>query len=514
MRSKRWIALACATIMVTGIAAGCGSSGSGNESTSPTAGNTDGQQTPPADNKPFEITIATSQVEEIPANDNEIELAIEKYTNTKLEMQWIPSSTYNDKINVMIAADELPMAARVTYVPTTISAIQSGLFWEIGPLLKDYKNLSAQNPQFYSNIEVDGKIYGIPLYRDIGRGSIIYRKDWMDSLGLKQPTTVDEYYNVSKAMSTGDPDKNGKQDTNGFLLHKTYFNGSAAASTRLAVSLGAPNKWEVDANGKFKPEFEHPVHLDVLKMFRKLYEEKLINQDFAAVDESEVLKVFDAGRAGLRVAVAQNAGSMTDRVLKTDPNAVFDVEHLKGPQGIRVSGELGNNGFYVFPKSKVKSEADLKKILAFFDKLLDPDMNLLQRRGIENKHFAKTADNKHEWKDFALYQREVKPYRDMLINMEGYNIDPLKDKPVAEKAQKIAEDNTKYTVPNPALTLTSPTYSERGGELDVLMQDAMIKFVMGKIDEAGYKAEIAKWRQQGGDKIIQEYEAAYAKNKK
>lgn len=517
MKNKRWFALLCVFILVAAIIAGCASGGESknNQSASPNTNGSGNKQQPAAtDDKPFHITIATSQVDEIPPQDSEIQLAIQEYTNTTIDMQWIPSSAYNDKINVMIASEEMPMAMRVSYVPAIISAIQSGLFWEVGPYLKDFKNLSAQNPQYYSNIEVDGKVYGLPLYRDIGRASLIFRKDWLDNLGMQVPTTVDEYYEVSRAMTFNDPDQNGENNTYGFLLHKTYFSGSAAASTRLAVSLGAPNKWEVTSDGKFIPEFEHPVHLEVLKMFRKLYEENAINQDFAAVDESEILKVFDAGRAGLRIAVAQNAGSMTDRVHQTDPNAVFDVEPLIGPDGIRVPGELGNNGFYVFPKSKVKTEEDLLKILAFFDQLLDEEVNTLLRRGIEDKHYVNTSDGKHEWKDFALFQREVKPYRDMLPNQEGYNIKPLSDKPIAEKAQKIAENNTQYAIPNPALTLSSETYSERGGELDQLITDAHIKFVMGNIDEAGYMAEIEKWRKQGGDKIIQEYEEEYAKLKK
>jgi len=369
------------------------------------------------------------------------------------------------------------------------------------------------NPQHYDNIRVDGKLYGIPQYRDIGRAALIFRKDWLDKLGFDVPKTIEDYYNVSRAMAFNDPDGDGQQNTYGFMLHKSYFSGSAAASTRLAVSLGAPNKWEVDENGKFTPEFEHPVHFELLKMFRRLYEEGALNQDFAAVDESEVLKVFDASRAGLRVGVAGNAGSMQDRVLQTDPNAVFDVEPLTGPMGIRVPGELGNNGFFVFPKSKVKTEEDLLRILAFFDRLLDEDVNTLLLRGIEGKHYEETADGKHQWIDFALFQREVKPYRDMLIHNTN-NVKPLIDTPVAEKATRITQENTKYAVPNPALTLSSPTYSERGGELDQLMTDAMIKFVMGNIDEAGYQAEIQKWRSMGGDKIIQEYEAEYAKGSK
>lgn len=517
MKSKQWISLICTIILVAGMIAGCSggkNNNTGNQSSQQKSNDNqtgNQQQQTAEDEKPFHITIAVSQVDEIPPHDSEIQLAIQEYTNTTLDIQWIPGSAYADKINVMIASDEMPMAMRVTYTPAIISSIQSGMFWEVGPYLDQFPNLSAQNPQYYSNIAVDGEVYGLPLYRDIGRAALIFRSDWLQNLDKSVPTTVDEYYDVARAMFFDDPDGNGEDNTYGFLLHKNFFSGSAAASTRLAVSLGAPNKWDVDSNGKFTPEFEHPVHFEVLEMFRKLYEEGAINQDFAAVDESEVLKVFDASRAGLRVAVAQNAGSMTDRVLQSDENAVFDVEPLTGPMGIRVSGELGNNGFFVFPKSKVKSEEDLLRILAFFDRLLDEEVNTLLRRGILDKHYVETADGKHEWKDFSLYQREVKPYRDMLLNLEGYNIKPLVDKPIAEKAQKIAQDNTMYTVPNPALTLSSPTYSERGGELDQLMTDAMIKFIMGNIDEAGYQAEIQKWRSQGGDKIIQEYEAEYAR---
>lgn len=507
--SKRLFSSAVCLILLAVIAIGC-SSGNNNEVSTAGTGNAPNKSADPSTDAPFRLSIATSQVEEIPPQDSEVQLAIEAYTHTDLDMQWIPNSAYNDKINVMIASEEMPMAMRVTYTPAIISAIQSGLFWEVGPYLEQFENLSAQNSLYYSNIEVEGKVYGIPLYRDIGRAALIFRGDWLDQLGLSVPTTVDAYYEVARAMTLDDPDQNGENNTYGFLLNKNYFSGAASAFTRLAVSLGAPNKWSVDDSGSFTPDFEHPVHFEVLNMFRKLYAEGLINQDFAAVDDSEVLKVYDNGRAGLRIAVAQNAGSMTDRLQQTAPDLSFDVEPLTGPEGIRVPGELGNNGFYVFPRTQVKSEEDLLRILQFFDDLLDEEMNTLLRRGIVDKHYSVTADGNHEWLDFALFQREVKPYRDMLPNQEGYNIKPLNDTPIAQKAQQIAQDNAQYAVPNPALTLNSATYSERGGELDQLMIDAMIKYVMGNIDEAGYQAEIAKWRSQGGDQIIAEYEDVYA----
>ncbi|GAA4831669.1 extracellular solute-binding protein [Paenibacillus vulneris] len=496
-RTVSWLAL----LMVIGLTAGC------------SGGNTGATDLPKKEtdsNAPFTITMATAQVGDVPDKDNEVKLALEQYTNTKLDIQWIPTAAYDDKVNIMMASNEMPMMLRVKYIPTAISAMRSGLFWEIGPYLKDYKNLSALDAQFYENITVDGKLYGLPIYRDIARSAVIYRKDWLDTLGLKPPTTPEEWYNVFKAVATGDPDKDGKADTYGMILPKKYNDGSAAVTTRIATSFGAPNKWGVDANGKFTPEFMTKEFMDMLRLFRRAYSEKLINQDFAILDDAEVEKGYDTGKGAIRVAVSSNAKSMQDRLVKNNPNGQFDVMPPTGPSGVRVAGEVGNNGLYVIPKSAVKTEADLKRILAFADKLLDEPMSTLQLRGVENKHFVKTGDGKTEMKDFTAFQKEVKPYRDILFNYEGYNVLPLKDTELGEKGAKISKDNLKWAVPNPALSLDSATYNEKGKELELLMMDAETKYIMGKIDDAGFQAEIDKWRKAGGDLMIKEYEEAYA----
>jgi putative aldouronate transport system substrate-binding protein len=72
----------------------------------------------------------------------------------------------------------------------------------------------------------------------------------------------------------------------------------------------------------------------------------------------------------------------------------------------------------------------------------------------------------------------------------------------------------KYSIPNPALTLVSTTYSERGKELEQMIWDSQTKYIMGKIDEAGWQAEIEKWKKAGGSKIMDEYKADYEKTNK
>jgi putative aldouronate transport system substrate-binding protein len=265
MQKNRLTAVLSSVIVAASVLAGCGSTES---KPAPQAADT---------NAPFALSMGFQQVGDIPDNDNDVQKAIEKYTNTKLSIQWIPDANYDEKINVMIASNELPQMVKVKQTPSVIGALQSGQFWEIGPYLKDYKNLSAVNKIYYENIAVDGKIYGIPNFRDIGRAGIIYRKDWLDAMAMKVPATMDEWYTALKAMTLNDPDKNGKNDTFGTVLYKTFNGGTSSMLTRMAVSQGAPNQWAVDGGGKFTPSFTTAPYFDVLKLFRRLYAEKLIN---------------------------------------------------------------------------------------------------------------------------------------------------------------------------------------------------------------------------------------------
>ncbi|MNN96722.1 Lipoprotein LipO precursor [compost metagenome] len=80
---------------------------------------------------------------------------------------------------------------------------------------------------------------------------------------------------------------------------------------------------------------------------------------------------------------------------------------------------------------------------------------------------------------------------------------------MARKSKLIGYENEQYAIPNPALTLDSPTYAERGKELDQQIADAQTLYIMGKIDDEGWKAEVERWRSSGGDRIAQEYKEAY-----
>lgn len=138
-------------------------------------------------------------------------------------------------------------------------------------------------------------------------------------------------------------------------------------------------------------------------------------------------------------------------------------------------------------------------------------MATLLMRGMEDKHYTKVGEDQVEMSDFDAFQREVKPYRDNLPYVEGYNVPKLKDTELGEKGTALAKELAEHAVPNPALTLYSPTYGDRGADLDQVIADAQTKYIMGKIDQSGWEKEIENWGNAGGNKIREEYAEDYKK---
>ncbi len=99
----------------------------------------------------------------------------------------------------------------------------------------------------------------------------------------------------------------------------------------------------------------------------------------------------------------------------------------------------------------------------------------------------------------------------MPLRSESFAIPGMLD-PIQQRILDINEMNEKYAVYDPSLGLDSDTFVLRNSELQKILDDARVKFIMGEINEDKYWAEIKRWKTSGGDKMAQEYADAYKKS--
>ncbi|OUS75049.1 hypothetical protein B1748_19305 [Paenibacillus sp. MY03] len=458
---------------------------------------------------------------EPPGENNPIIKKIEEYTNTKIDATWIPASAYNDKVNVSIASNDLPQVLMIqdTKSSSIINAQRSGMFWEIGPYLKDYPNLSKYNGNetVLNNISVDGKVYGLYRARALARQGVVIRQDWLENLGLEQPKTIDDLYNVIKAFTLNDPAKTGNKDTFGLVEAEDSSNGASAVGLTgfqtIAAFFGAPNQWEIQ-DGKAVPQFMTPENMEAMKFYKRLYDEKLINQDFPATKTSKQQEQFFQGKAGVIFTTLDFLITGGNELKKANPDAKLDIiSRIEGPEGERVFATTGYNGMFVFPKATVKTEEELKKLLGFFDKIVDEEMMYTWTWGIEGSHHAKDSSGEPSITDQTAYSNEVSPLK-QLPSYDGALM-IWKGKGEADnKFRQMMQDNESIIVSNPVEPLISQTAVEKGTELNKIITDARIKFIIGTLDEDGFNKEVEKWRAQGGDQIIADYTELYANQAK
>jgi putative aldouronate transport system substrate-binding protein len=508
MNNKRITMMMAAALSLT-VAAGCSSAG-----TKPAATGGTGTAASTAPAGPTKITIMASlKIPEVPSDT--IEKLVEEKTNTQLEIQWVPDGSYDEKMNASMATGTLP---QVLYLknPTSLillkDAVRNNQFWEVGPLLKDYPNLNKLIPTILTNTSVDGKIYALYQETPLSRQGVIYRKDWADNLGISAPKSTDDLYKMLKAFTENDPDKNGKKDTIGITDRNDLVYG---AFKTVSSYFGTPNNWG-EKDGKLAPEFTFPAYMDTLKYFLKLHKEGLINQDFPVTSKTDQQNLFQSGKAGVYIGSMADVISLNQKMANKE--AQLDVQNrLAGPDGKTGIWSIPGYGSAVFfPKSAVKTEAELKGILTFYDKLMSPELTNLIYYGVEGMHYNLKEGKASVVEDSKLTDRDVKPYQAMMVGGQSTNgmLTGYFNYAAKAKAEELIVDNNKILINDPTAPLDSKTYTEKGVRLQDIIKDATYNFIIGKIDEAGFQKEVDRWKKEGGDKIIEEYTAAYLKNKK
>ncbi|TCN01171.1 carbohydrate ABC transporter substrate-binding protein (CUT1 family) [Paenibacillus sp. BK033] len=467
----------------------------------------------PAAEEPTEITIMLPlNVAQTPPDT--IKNEIEKLTNTKLTYQFFPADTYEDKLNTTLATGGLPQVTYLKNQATFVQmkgAIRDGQFWEIGPYLNEFPNLSKLKPLILNNTKVDGKLYSLYIGRPLARQGLIYRKDWADNLGLKTPETVDEVIAMAKAFTEKDPDGDKKANTIGLADRNDLIYG---AFKTLASWFATPNNWG-DKDGQLQPDFTFPQYTAAMDAMKQIRDAGAMNKDFAATSKTDQISLFTSGKAGMYIGAMSDVDSLNKDLVKNVPNAVVDTLALiKGPNGEQATWAIpGYNNVVLFPKSAIKDEAALKKVLAFFDKQMTPEVANMMFWGIEGTHYT-VEDGKAKVTDASdLIEREVKGYKDSLIGeaetngmYEGYY-----SLPARIHAEEFAKENEKIAIMDPAAALDSETYTEKGVELQTIITDATYKYIYGEIDKAGFDKAVEDWKKRGGDKIIEEFNAAYKK---
>lgn len=312
---KRIVATMLTVSMVAGLVAGCGSnssvsSGSDSsnaEKTQDAAEAADSKSTTQAsvsDGDTVEFSVYGSIWDPYKETSDVLDKWQEE-TNTRINFEWAQSDSFDTQLAAKVASQQLP----------DVIIVQSGNAQELieeGAIIPITEYLEKDCPNFMSMFSdddmiyvrnQDGEIYGLGFVMDNRAAlSTAIRTDWLENLGLDQPTTWDEWVNVWKAFKEQDANGNG-DTTDEIPLAISYANFFELESI---FGINSNGKFSIE-DGKYIYDPENPKYEAFLDGMRELYADGILYKEYITCDDSQLSTIGANNTLGTMVNWAEQA---------------------------------------------------------------------------------------------------------------------------------------------------------------------------------------------------------------
>ncbi|MBM7069180.1 extracellular solute-binding protein [Actibacterium sp. 188UL27-1] len=238
-----------------------------------------------------------------------VEQAARKMTNIHLKDVTVGSNTDNSEeaMNLLLATGKMPDIVGTSRIKDVVFQYgPEGAFLPLNDLIDEHApNIKAffdERPEVKAALQAsDGNLYYIPYLPDgkYGRAYFI-RYDWLETLGLELPETVEEVKAVLEAFRDNDPNGNGKKDEIPYFARQweelirlvTLWDGRSSGSDTY-------HDFFVD-DGQIKHPYAQEGYREGMKNLAQWYAEGLVDAE-----------VFTRGSSAREYLLSEDLGGMT-----------------------------------------------------------------------------------------------------------------------------------------------------------------------------------------------------------
>ena len=297
-----------------------------------------------------------------PGNIGDVEeMETLKYIAEKMniEIEWIVvgADGWNERINLMLATNDLPDIIMKGSIPNLSTAIEDGQLIAIDDLMEAYSTGLKPLLEEYPDVAVsarasDGKLYTLPGVNTLRPNLTSHRnlwinQQWLDNLGLETPTTTDEVLDVLRASRDGDADGDG--DPSNEIPYAVEVSGASQSARPdiiaglfgLYYNMGYENIQLVDGTVSFLKNTDE--WKEVLQYMNTLYTEGLLdNEVYTQTGDMSIGKI-SSGTCGV-------FGLSSDDLFTTVSDQYVALAPVQSPNGktpvIQLeSNSMGSNTF-------------------------------------------------------------------------------------------------------------------------------------------------------------------------
>lgn len=465
-----------------------------------------------------------------------------------LTYDWVvPEEQYEQKMNIAVASGDLPDLMWLNN-RNLIDLAENDLLYDLTELYEtrtsDFtKSILEQDITSFNTAKIGGKLMAIPHTGSaIDSLQVLYvRADWLDNLGLKMPTTMQELLAVSEAFTNDDPDQNGEDDTYGLGLTKSFVKDNHFGATGFFAGYhGYVRRWIDDGNGGIAYGSIQPEIREGLLELQKMYAEGEIDPEFGVKDRNKVQETIAAGKLGIMYGGMSTPGAILKFNVVNDPNAQWEAielvsideepampitkmpvtryygvnKNFKHPEALMKLVEAGSAGY----ARDSKDTAD-----EWQDKLMHVDGIAVWQYQVTGFEPAKKNLTAHynvvealETGDTSKMNLEEQGYYDRIKLYEAGDREHYGDAHIFGTPSSF-DIIDKYVQSDDYLYdkfYGSPTQTmvERNATLQAMEEEVFTNIIMGESIEA-FDKFVEDWKNLGGDDITKELNEWYSSSK-
>ncbi|MGF7033789.1 putative aldouronate transport system substrate-binding protein [Paenibacillus mucilaginosus] len=441
---------------------------------------------------------------------------VTKRAGVTVNWELIPPTTYQDAISPRLAAGaDLPDIVYLLDQDQTMKNIQGGLFKPLNEYIDKYgvniKKLFEKYPELKASLTTpDGKIYYIPQLAVTKNymPTFMVNMRWLDKLGLKEPTTLDEFTEMLRKMKSGDPNGNGKPDEIPFSVQPKLL----ASAFGPVFGMDLANSFYTDKDGKVHYAYYEPAYKEYLTYLNGLYKEGLLEQDFASTTSDQITSKFSQNLTGVTFNFSYYTSMVYSKLFKDyDPNTplIKGIAPLKGPHGDQFY--MGRNPITgVFGISK--NAADPELAFRFLDYASSEEAKEIYAWGLKGETYE-VVDGKKQFTEKGKDNDFIQKFGINPVNLPIEQSVESTDVLVAPWHAKIDKEMEKYIKPPFPFVYALP--DEAGTENTVMpdmttyVNEMNIKFITGKESLDNFDAYLKALKGMGIEDVIKGRQAQY-----
>lgn len=504
---KRWSLMSVVCLLVMSLLlAACGGNNAGNSvTTTNNTNNSDGAEQgqnsgkEEAKEKPVLKLLRTHAA--INYNDYPVNTYLEEATGYQMEHDVLPQENPSDKLNLIMASGSEYDLVDAADKRDFFTFAQNGALMDLTELIDQYgPNIkNAITPESFAAASFEGKIYGIPTQNvSYIRDGLLIRSDWLAKTGLSEPTTVDEFTAMLQAFKE-DPAGNGNQNI-------PFTMANAPLISNLTGAYGIYGFW-TPMDGQLVNVVHHPELKDYITYMRSLYEQGLLDTEFATNKSATAGEKFTSGRAGVLLSNWSSIPSYDEALKKNVPDASYKfLNPLTGPDGKKGFVRVGGMNKITFVPSTAEHPEDAIKMI---DAMLDPEVFKEMYIGTEGETY-KVEDGAYVPIEPAFFD-ERGYSNNFVIGMDESNFVTYwqarlrKSQAMYDNFQILNNVPDSEVVMDPlAFAPFLPTYSEKSTQLENIVNDHLIKMIVDGVTDEAIAEMQAAWKDAGGEDVAKE----------